>query len=76
MDDTEILNLIRQRLQDAAAARGAGPIEVNDDTAILGGALPVDSLDLAAIVVELEKVTGRDSFRNGFINFCTVGQLA
>jgi acyl carrier protein len=61
MDDTEILNLIRQRLQDAAAARGAGPI---------------DSLDLAAIVVELEKVTGRDSFRNGFINFCTVGQLA
>jgi acyl carrier protein len=76
MNDTEIVNLICQRLQEAAAARGAGRIEVNGETAILGGTLPVDSLDLAAIVVELENVTGRDPFRDGFINFRTVGQLA
>jgi acyl carrier protein len=76
MNNTEIVDLICQRLQDAAAARGAGRIEVSGETAILGGALPVDSLDLAAIVVELESVTGRDPFRDGFINFRTVGELA
>lgn len=76
MNNTEIVSLICQRLKDAAAARGAGTIEVNGETAILGGTLPVDSLDLAAIVVELEKVTGHDPFRDGFINFRTVGQLA
>jgi acyl carrier protein len=76
MDDAELLKLICLRLQDAAAARGAESIEISGDTAILGGALPVDSLDLAAIVVELEKVTGRDPFREGFINFRTVRELA
>jgi acyl carrier protein len=76
MNATEIHNFICARLQDAAAARGFANVEVTGETAILGGSLPVDSLDLAAIVVELEGVTGRDPFREGFINFRTVGELA
>jgi len=39
MNGTEIINLICQRLQDAATARRAGRIEVNDETATLGGTL-------------------------------------
>jgi acyl carrier protein len=75
MDSTQILNLICERLRDASAAKGSTNVQVNADTAILEGSLPVDSLDLAAIVVELESATGRDPFREGFINFRTVGDL-
>jgi acyl carrier protein len=76
MNHADVLNFICQRIQDAALAKGSGRVEVGSDTAILGGSLPLDSLDLAAIVVELETVTGRDPFRDGFVNFTTVGQLA
>lgn len=55
--------------------QGSTNVQVNADTAILEGSLPLDSLDLAAIVVELESATGRDPFREGFINFRTVGDL-
>jgi len=75
MHSTEILNLICERLRDASAARGSTNVQVNADTAIREGSLPVDSLDLAAIVVELESVTGHDPFSDGFINFRTVGDL-
>ena len=76
MDTKEILTFICERLRDAAATKGAANIEVTCDTTILEGGLPVDSLDLAAIVVELEGLTGRDPFRDGFVNFRTVAELA
>ena len=75
MDTAQVLKLICERLRDVAAAKGAN-IEINGDTRILGGPLPVDSLDLAGIVVELEGITGHDPFRDGFVNFHTVGELA
>jgi acyl carrier protein len=36
----------------------------------------IDSLELAEIVMRLEEATGKDPFRDGFINFQTVGELA
>lgn len=64
-----VLNLM---IQD----RGEAPCEIREDTRILGGDLPVDSLDLAAVVVQLEEMSGYDPFRDGFIEFRTVGELA
>ncbi len=49
---------------------------LDDATVLLGGELPIDSLDLGAIVVEMERHSGRDPFQNGIINFRTVGELA
>ena len=76
MNHSEIFDFIRERLQDAATAKGAGRVVVNDATLILGGGLPIDSLDLAGIVVQLEQATGHDPFQSGFINLRTVGELA
>jgi len=39
-------------------------------------ALPIDSLDLAQIVLDLQSLTGRDPFEAGFIEFRTAGELA
>ena len=47
-----------------------------DDTLLLGGRLGIDSLDLAAIVVNLSEIAQNDPFANGFIEFRTVGELA
>jgi acyl carrier protein len=43
---------------------------------LLGGGLPIDSLDLAGLVVELELATGLDPFKDGFVEFRTAGELA
>ncbi|PTA50812.1 hypothetical protein C9I43_09980 [Shewanella morhuae] len=37
--------------------------------------LPMDSLDLATLIVSLEMSTGLDPFREGFKSFHTVGEL-
>jgi acyl carrier protein len=37
--------------------------------------LPMDSLDLATLIVSLEISTGLDPFRDGFKTFHNVGQL-
>ncbi|MBI1674474.1 MULTISPECIES: phosphopantetheine-binding protein [unclassified Shewanella] len=37
--------------------------------------LPMDSLDLATLIVSLEMSTGIDPFREGFKTFHTVGEL-
>ena len=56
--------------------KGDKPVEISANTVFLGGQLPIDSLDLATIVVELEAVTGHDPFKDGFIEFRTVDELA
>lgn len=49
---------------------------VTADTVFLGGDLPLDSLDLATLIVILEGRTGHDPFRAGFRHFTTAGELA
>jgi hypothetical protein len=67
-----IASILNRVIQD----KGEEPRKIREDTRILGGELPVDSLDLAAVVVQLEEMTGGDPFKDGFIEFQTVGELA
>ena len=76
MSETEILSKLETIIGDMAALKGAPKPSINAQSVLLGGGLPIDSLDLAAIVVELEQATGFDPFKQGFVNFRTAGELA
>ncbi len=76
MDRAAVIALIATRIREIAAAKGASAPAIAADTPIFEGALPVDSLDLAGLVVELETATGLEPFRDGLIDFHTVGDLA
>lgn len=64
--------MINRMLED----KGEQPRRIDADAVILGSDLPFDSLDLAALVVELDSATGTNPFAAGFIDFRTVGELA
>lgn len=76
MNNHDIVKQIETILGNMAQGKGLAMPKVDADTQLLGGALPIDSLDLATLVVELEQATGFDPFKRGFINFRTVGELA
>ena len=71
-----MLALIAEELARIAADKGEALPAIGPDTQFLGGDLPIDSLDLATLLVVLEQRTGQDPFRAGFIQFTTVGELA
>ena len=71
MIDTVIAEL-RRILSD----KGAAQAEIGAETVLLDGDLPIDSLDLATLVVALEEQTGREPFKAGFRMFKTVGELS
>jgi acyl carrier protein len=76
MSKQELLNRIRTMLERTAADKGLRMIQpINEETVLLDASTGLDSLDLAAIVVELSKASGKDPFRSGFIEFRTVGEL-
>ena len=76
MDRATVMVLIGTRIREIAAAKGAAPPAIAADTKLFEGQLPIDSLDLAGLVVELETTTGVEPFRDGLIEFHTVGELA
>lgn len=76
MNEQELLDLIKQIVDRIAASKGTTAPKIRPDTRLLGGGLPIDSLDLAALVVELELATGYDPFKAGFVDFRTAGELA
>jgi acyl carrier protein len=76
MDRAAVTALIDRRIREIAADKGVETAAMVADTPLFEGALPIDSLDLAALVVELEVTTGLDPFRNGLIEFHTLGELA
>lgn len=76
MTHTEMLEHVRHVVGNVVRERGEEPPAIDADTPLLRGPIPIDSLDLAVIVVELEKLTGKDPFQGGFINFQTAGELA
>jgi acyl carrier protein len=76
MDRAAVTQLVIERIKELGQAKGLDVPPVTPASALLGGNLPIDSLDLATIVVELEATTGRDPFRDGFIDFRTVEELA
>ena len=76
MDRAAVTALIGTRIREIAAAKGAATPAIAGDTPLFEGQLPIDSLDLAGLVVELETATGVEPFRDGLIDFHTVGELA
>lgn len=65
---TETARLLREK--------GEAVPPLSADSVFLDGSLPMDSLDLATLIVGLEKITGIDPFRRGFHQFTTLGELA
>jgi acyl carrier protein len=72
---TEIAASIQTALDRLLEDKGMQKVAVAPDTALLEGGIPIDSLDLAQLVLELQEKTGRDPFASGFIEFRTVGEL-
>jgi len=70
------IDLIVEEVAHLLREKGEAVPAIGPDTVFLGGDLPMDSLDLATLVVALEQRTGRDPFREGFRQFTTVGELA
>jgi hypothetical protein len=68
----KLIEVISARL--TATEKGDHPLE--EKTALLGDSLPLDSLELAVVVLEMGKITGKDPFASGFIEFQTLGELA
>ncbi len=75
MNQSDVFESISRTLRRILEDKGESMQHIDADTVLLGGSLAVDSLDLAAIVVEMEGITGRDPFANGFVEFRTVGEL-
>ena len=76
MNVTQVVSAIDTLVQGALQQKSLPPQPVTADTLLLGAGLGIDSLDLAAIVVQLTEETGKDPFEDGFIDFRTAGQLA
>ncbi len=76
MDGASMIAVIEEELGRIAAEKGAVLPPLAPESRFLGGDLPIDSLDLATLLVVLEQRTGEDPFRAGFRQFVTVGELA
>ena len=76
MNQLDLVQTISHIINRVLADKGEVEHPVGANTMILGGDLDFDSLDLAALVVELDQATGANPFGAGFINFYTVGELA
>ena len=76
MDRAAVVALIARRILEIAAQKGAPAPVIAPATPLFEGTLPIDSLDLAGLVVELETATGVEPFREGLVEFHTVGDLA
>lgn len=75
MNTTEVRSTIVELLSRIVSAKGANVPALDDGTILLGGPLPIDSLELALLVTELEEKTGKDPFADGFREFRTIGEL-
>ncbi len=73
---SEVISLIEASLNEILRAKGAGAIRVAPETRLIDGGIPIDSLDLAQLLLELQNGTGKDPFANGFINFESVDELS
>ncbi len=76
MAKNELLAKIRAIIERIAAEKNLIVQPIAEETVLLGSTLGIDSLDLAAMVVELSEVTGKDPFQDGFVEFRTVGELS
>ncbi len=75
-DTLPMLAVIAEELARIVADKGETLPPLTPNSVFLGGELPIDSLDLATLLVMLEQRTGQDPFRAGLRQFTTVGELA
>jgi acyl carrier protein len=71
-----MIDLVSEELSRIIADKGETCPKLDRDTVLLSEGGPIDSLDLAVLVVALEERTGRQPFRAGFRLFRTLGELA
>ncbi len=76
MTSSEVTVVIETALNEILKAKGTDPVRLTPETKFLGGELPIDSLDLAQLVLELQTSAGKDPFAEGFVTFETVDELS
>lgn len=76
MTEAQVFEHIKSIVQRMLEDKGVKAAAIEPNTELLGGAINIDSLDLAMLVRELEDAVGHDPFAEGFIEFRTVGELA
>lgn len=76
MNVEQVTQHIEKTINDLLGQRGLESVTVSANSRFLSDEVPLDSLDLAVIVTELQRITGKDPFQAGFRNFRTVGELA
>jgi len=76
MDENQAIDEIKTVVTRILEDKGEAVPALSEDTELLGGAVAIDSLDLAVMVSELEGVMGKDPFAQGFVDFRTIGELA
>lgn len=67
---TELFDAIERFINEVREGKGM-PVgfTLTPGTSLVDGSAGIDSLDLAALVVELQNHTGKDPFADGFVNF-------
>jgi acyl carrier protein len=74
--DLDVYALITKSVSDRIKEKGLQVPELRAETRMLGGELPLDSLDVAVIVIDMQQQVGVDPFASGFVEFYTIGELA
>lgn len=72
---TQVIDLIISETQKLITSKGVSCPVIKAESNFLKD-LPMDSLDLATLIVALEDSTHIDPFRGGFKSFYTVAELA
>jgi len=75
LNEIEVRATIVEILSRIIQEKGAEVPSMDESTVFLGECLPIDSLELALLVTELEEKTGKDPFASGFREFRTIGEL-
>ncbi len=76
MSEKELLGKIQLIVTEMLLRKGHAPVEFDAQAELLSRESGIDSLDLALLVRELQRITGKDPFRNGFVPFRDAGELA
>jgi acyl carrier protein len=75
LTQTELLSVIEAFVNEVRSGNGLDPMRIGHETSLVDGSTGIDSLDLAALVVDLQERTGKDPFAAGFRNFENAGAL-
>lgn len=69
----EVHSHIETTVNRQITQKGLTPVKLEPSACFLGGDIPIDSLDLAVIVTELERATKKESVQGRFQEFSHCG---